>query len=203
MSEEARREKTAEESLHSERRAEAEVVDDALDGIVEEDLAASAVELEIEDDVEAEGDAPTQTAETAQLRQQLLRLQADFDNFRRRTRQEREELQLFATRKLLGDLLPVVDNFDRAMSALNADEAELQTVRTGVEMVQRQLLTLLSQYEVRPMEAVGQAFDPKIHEAVLQEPAGDEPVGVVKDELQKGYWLGERVLRPAMVKVTV
>ncbi|WDL96328.1 nucleotide exchange factor GrpE [Alicyclobacillus sp. ALC3] len=199
MSEQAR-ESTADQNLETEPKAIDE--NKADDGPDEVD-GAQAVELEVEEIGEVEQESAVQTSESEQLRQQLMRLQADFDNFRKRTRHEREELQSFATRKLLGELLPIVDNFDRAMSALTAADAQLQTVRTGVEMVQRQLLTLLSQYEVRPMEVLGQAFDPNVHEAVLQEPAGDGAAGIVQAELQKGYWLGDRVLRPAMVKVTV
>ncbi len=199
MSEQAR-ESTADQDLETGPEA---IDDNNADDGVDETVGAQAVELEVEEVREVEQGSSVQASESEQLRQQLLRLQADFDNFRKRTRQEREELQSFATRKLLGELLPIVDNFDRAMSVLTGDDAALPTVRTGVEMVQRQLLTLLSQYEVRPMEVLGQAFDPKVHEAVLQEPAGDGPAGIVKEELQKGYWLGDRVLRPAMVKVTV
>lgn len=141
-------------------------------------------------------------AEIDRLKQQLLRLQADFDNFRKRTRQEREELQWFATRKLLTDLLPVTDNFDRALSTFSA-ETDVETVRAGVEMVHRQLLTVLQGHDVVPMDTVGQPFDPNIHEAVMQEPADDRPAGIVAEEFQKGYRIGDKVLRPAMVKVTV
>lgn len=166
----------------------------------------SPFELELEAETRDPAQAQELAAETSEaevVRQQMIRLQADFDNFRKRTRQEREELQRYATRKLLAELLPVVDNFDRAVAALTAQDAELETVRTGVEMVHRQLLILLSQYDVTPMDAVGQPFDPKVHEGVMQEPAVDGPAGVVVAELQKGYWLDDRVLRPAMVTVTV
>ncbi|MDQ0190487.1 nucleotide exchange factor GrpE [Alicyclobacillus cycloheptanicus] len=167
------------------------------------DAAASGPAGEAEAEAQAEeGQPDPRDAEIDSLKQQLLRLQADFDNFRRRTRQEREELQLFATRKLLGELLPIADNFDRALSAFTP-EADLETVRAGVEMVQRQLLNLLQSYDVTQMETVGQPFDPNVHEAVMQEPAGDREAGIVVEEFQKGYRIGDRVLRPAMVKVTV
>ncbi|MCL6599964.1 MAG: nucleotide exchange factor GrpE [Alicyclobacillus macrosporangiidus] len=139
--------------------------------------------------------------EVERLRQQLLRAHADFDNFRRRTRQEKEELQWVANKQLLAELLPVVDNFERALAAAGAEASEL---RTGVEMVHRQLLGILEKFGVTPVPAVGEKFNPSVHEAVLQEPAGDggEP-GVVVQELQRGYMLRDKVLRPAMVKVTV
>ncbi|MBX6351854.1 MAG: nucleotide exchange factor GrpE [Thermoflavifilum sp.] len=156
---------------------------------------------------ESDAEAPAAAIEEVQelreqvqeLHDQLLRARADFENYRRRTRQEMEDLRNFATRQLLSDLLPVVDNFDRALSAI-AGQAE---VREGIEMVHRQLLALLAKHGVEAMETVGQAFDPKVHEAVMQEPAGDREVGIVAEELQKGYLLHGRVLRPAMVKVTV
>ncbi|MCL6636860.1 MAG: nucleotide exchange factor GrpE [Alicyclobacillus sp.] len=139
-------------------------------------------------------------AEVAQVRQQLLRTMADFDNFRRRTRQEKEELEQFATRKLLLELLPVVDNLERALAAPTAAE---DPMRTGVEMVYRQLLGVLERFGAVPMAAAGQRFDPALHEAVLQAPAEQGEVGVVLEELQKGYWLHGKVLRPALVKVSV
>ncbi|GGJ09352.1 hypothetical protein GCM10010885_18070 [Alicyclobacillus cellulosilyticus] len=142
-------------------------------------------------------------AELASLRQQLLRVHADFDNFRKRTRQEKEDLQKFAAQKLLSDLLPVVDNFERALAAFTAEGASAE-LRAGVEMVHRQLLGILEKHGVRPMDVVGQPFDPSLHEAVMQEPAGEGVApGTVVLELQKGYWLHDKVLRPAMVKVSV
>ncbi|MCL6443552.1 MAG: nucleotide exchange factor GrpE [Alicyclobacillus sp.] len=150
----------------------------------------------------AEEEAARFQAEIADLQQQLLRIRADFDNFRKRTRQEREELQQFATKRLLTDLLPVVDNFDRALAAMPEDEA-MRDMRTGIEMVHRQLLGVLEQQGVTRMDVIGQPFDPNLHEAVMQEPADGRTPGVVVRELQTGYILHGKVLRPAMVAVTV
>lgn len=178
-------------------------VDDSQPDIGAPDGEPAAVENA---EAVAEGVTPgdEREEELERLRQQWLRLQADFDNFRRRTRQEREELQAFATRRLLGDLLPVVDNLDRALLAFQTGDGQADTLHAGVEMVHRQLLSLLENYDVTPMTTVGEPFDPAVHEAVLQEPADDDrPPGVVAEELQKGYRIGDRVLRPAMVKVTV
>lgn len=171
------------------------------------DASADGAGDQAEPEVGADADQPAAVCQEVQelrdqvqdLRDQLLRARADFENYRRRTRQEMEDLRNFATRQLLADLLPVADNFDRALGAMTG-QAE---VREGVEMVYRQLLALLAKHGVEAMETVGQAFDPKIHEAVMQEPAGDREVGIVAEELQKGYLLHGRVLRPAMVKVTV
>ncbi|MBX5436462.1 MAG: nucleotide exchange factor GrpE [Alicyclobacillaceae bacterium] len=141
--------------------------------------------------------------ELESVRQQLLRVHADFDNFRRRTRQEREELQQFAARKLLEELLPVVDNFERALASVNA-ESQADSIRTGIEMVYRQLTAVLERQGVQPMNAAGQPFDPNFHQAVMQEPAAEgQPAGLVVEELQRGYLLHGKVLRPALVKVSV
>lgn len=140
-------------------------------------------------------------AELEEMRQSLLRVHADFDNYRKRTRQEMDDLRKFAARALLAELLPVADNFDRALAAFvtgNVDD-----IRAGVEMVRRQLAAVLEKHGVTPMECVGQAFDPTRHEAVMQEPADGREAGVVVEELQKGYMLHDKVLRPALVKVTV
>lgn len=133
---------------------------------------------------------------------QLLRVHADFDNFRKRTKQEKEDLQLFATRRVFDDLLPVVDNFERALT-VSADSGA-EELKTGVDMVYRQLQSVLEKHGVQSMDVVGQPFDPNIHNAVMQEPASEGgEAGVVSQELQKGYYLNGKVLRPAMVKVTV
>jgi len=141
-----------------------------------------------------------------ELTGQLLRARADFDNFRRRSRQEKEELQQFATKKLLEELLPVVDNFERALAAFSnsADTAtdDVAHLKTGLEMVHRQLLGVLEQEGVQPIDALGQPFNPNFHQAVMQEEVEGEEPGKVIAELQKGYILHSRVLRPAMVKVT-
>ena len=199
----------------STKQSDAErMVDDAQATVNEEqqaDFAAAehdvdAAELARED-ISFDEDGVSETArdprdaQIEELTQQLLRTRADFDNFRRRTRQEREELTQFATKKLLGDLLPVIDNFDRAMAAF--DQVDEPQLKTGIEMVHRQLQQLLGQYGVEAMAAEGATFDPALHEAVMQESVeGTEP-GVVLQVLQKGYTIHGKVLRPAMVKVSV
>lgn len=132
----------------------------------------------------------------------LLRTLADFDNFRRRTRQEHEDLQKFAAKKVLEGLLPVVDNFERALAAFENKDAD-EDIKTGIEMVYRQLQNVLVGQGVAAMEAVGQPFDPLVHEAVMQESVDGQAAGIVLQELQKGYMLHDKVLRPAMVKVSV
>lgn len=137
----------------------------------------------------------SQTEEYLQLAQ---RVQADFDNFRRRTLQEREDLMKYCSLRLATNLLPILDNFERAMSAAGNDVNQL---KEGIELIHRQLRDVLEKEGVKPMEAVGQEFDPNFHEAVMQAPSEEHPDNVVIEEFQKGYMLADRVIRPAMVKV--
>nr|WP_243454327.1 nucleotide exchange factor GrpE [Desulfosporosinus fructosivorans] len=132
---------------------------------------------------------------------QLQRLQADFDNYRKRTQKEKTELIKYASERLVVDLLPVLDNFDRAVSAAK-DNPDFTSFSQGVEMILRQMQTALSKEGLKAMDAVGQPFDPNLHEAVLRVASEEHPENTVVEELQKGYYLKEKVLRPCMVKVS-
>lgn len=133
--------------------------------------------------------------------QRYLRAQADFDNFRRRTTKEKEDLAKFASMKLVSDLVPVLDNFERAIAANTAEDAN-ESFAKGVDMIYRQFLGVLEQEGLAAMNAVGQPFNPELHQAVMQVESDEYEEGIVVEELQKGYTLKERVLRPAMVKVS-
>jgi molecular chaperone GrpE len=160
---------------------------------------------------------PSQTAaELAQLRQALeearqrldektdryLRTVAELDNFKKRTQREREEYIRFANESLLRELLPVLDNFDRALEAARA-AAETESVVAGVELIQRELVKVLEKFGVTPYSALGQPFDPERHEAVQRVVRSGAPDMTVVEETQRGYLLNGRVLRPAMVVVAV
>ncbi|XRG86265.1 nucleotide exchange factor GrpE [Neobacillus sp. SAB-20_R2A] len=129
-----------------------------------------------------------------------LRLQADFDNFKRRTRLDQEAGEKYRAQKLVTDLLPVLDNFGRALE-IEADNEQTKSVLQGMDMVYRSLIDALKKEGVEPIEAVGKEFDPHQHHAVMQ---GDDAAygsNVVIEEFQKGYLLKDRVIRPSMVKV--
>ncbi|HBP65331.1 MAG TPA: nucleotide exchange factor GrpE [Desulfosporosinus sp.] len=132
---------------------------------------------------------------------QLQRLQADFDNYRKRTQKEKIELIKYASERLVGDLLPVLDNFDRAVSAAKVNP-DFTSFSQGVEMILRQMQTALSKEGLKAMEAVGQPFDPNLHDAVLRVESEEYPENTVVEEVQKGYYLKEKLLRPCMVKVS-
>ena len=128
-----------------------------------------------------------------------MRKAAEFDNYRRRIERERKEQSDQAVVDLLQDLLLIVDDFDRALTVDAGESAE--AYRRGIELIQTKLYDLLKKLNVRPIDALGADFDPKIHQAVIQESSPGHRDGEVIGELRKGYMLGDRLLRPAMVKV--
>jgi molecular chaperone GrpE len=133
------------------------------------------------------------------LQDRLLRTAAEFDNYRKRVERERRELSEYAGADILTDLLPIVDDLERALQAPAGGDAE--TYRRGVELIHRQMLNLLQKRGVKPIDAVGTQFDPNFHEAVMQEVSPDHREGEVMAELRRGYTLGDRLLRPSVVKV--
>jgi molecular chaperone GrpE len=135
----------------------------------------------------------------AALQDRLLRSAAEFDNYRKRIDRERRDLSEYAASDVLSELLPIIDNLDRAL--LTPGVAEDDPVRKGVELIHKQMLDVLRKRGVRPIDATGVMFDPKYHNAVIHEESSEHPDGEVIQELQRGYMLGERLLRPAMVKV--
>lgn len=162
----------------------------------------------------AEETAATQAAlaqmaqEVASLRGQLeernnlyIRIAADFENFRKRTAKEKEEIAQKVKRDTLSELLPVVDNFERARAQIKTQtDAEL-TIKNSYQGVYKQLVEGFKKIGVAPMRPEGQPFDPNLHEAVMREATTEQPEGTVLEELVRGYLLGDRVLRHALVKV--
>ena len=152
------------------------------------------------------GEQP-EAADASQLRQErddyydrLLRKTAEFDNYRKRTDRERQQLAEAAAADLLEELLPLVDDMERALKADPGTEAT-NAIRTGVELIHKQLLETLRKRGVKPIEALGADFDPHFHMAVAHDPVEGRREGEVIEEFRRGYMLGDRLLRPAMVKV--
>ncbi|MGG5254996.1 nucleotide exchange factor GrpE [Neobacillus sp. SM06] len=129
-----------------------------------------------------------------------LRLQADFDNFRRRTRLEAEASEKYKAQKLITELLPAVDNFERALKT-EVDHEQAKALLQGMEMVYRGLLDALTKEGLQAIEAVGKDFDPHLHQAVMQGEDENFASNTVIEEFQKGYMLKDKVIRPSMVKV--
>lgn len=151
---------------------------------------------------EERGDGPDVAqlqAEIADLRDRSIRTLADFENYRRRADKERDDLRRFANAEVLRDLLPVVDNLERALAA----GGSVEDLKLGVDLTLRQFRDLLRQRGVAEVAAAGQPFDPAVHEAVAREEDPEVSVPTVTAELQRGYTLNGRLLRPALVRVAV
>jgi len=163
----------------------AELNEDAAPDLAPESEAADPI-----DTLQRERDA---------LQDRLLRTAAEFDNYRKRMDRERRDLSEFAAADVLRDLLPILDNFERALQAPATPDSD--AFRKGIELIHKQMLDLLKKRGVKPIEALGADFDPNFHQAVIHEPSDEHREGEVMAELQRGYLLGDRLLRPAMVKV--
>ncbi len=159
----------------------------------------------------ASGEPPTTAAEEleqvrgelAEIRDRWVRLNADFENFRRRTLKEREEAYQFGHQALAKDLLPAVDNLERAIDAARkSGVGELGSLLQGLELVQRDLESVLARHGVTEVESLGKPFDPSVHEALAQIPDASAEPGTVVQVFQRGYRLRDRLLRPAQVVVS-
>jgi len=141
--------------------------------------------------------------ETADAHDRLLRATADFENFKKRTQRQVEDQRKFANESLLRELLSVVDNLERAISASNENPSQdVSCMIQGVQMTLNEILKIFQRYNVTPLEAQGKPFDPAYHEAVMQAETDEHPENTVINEFQKGYLLHDRLLRPAMVVVS-
>ena len=142
------------------------------------------------------------TLERDDFKDRLLRMTAEFDNYRKRVDRERRELSEAASADLIRDLLPIIDDLERAMAASHLDGASKDSaLLRGVELTHRQLLDQLRRRGVETIEAVGQPFDPQIHESVAAEPGTGKPDGEILEEFRRGYRVAGRLLRASMVKV--
>ena len=138
------------------------------------------------------------TAGLKEKEERALRLQADFENFRRRTSKEKEELSAVIKQEILKDMLPLLDNFERAMAAETKDAEAFQK---GVDMIYTQLQEVMKKNGLEPIETEGQKFDPNFHQAVMRVQNDDLEDDDIVQELQKGYMVEGRVIRPSMVQV--
>jgi molecular chaperone GrpE len=141
-------------------------------------------------------------AEAAETYDRLLRLSAEFENYKKRMQRQAEDHRKYANESIIKDLLSVVDNLERAVNASRQSDSQADAcMLEGLEMTLNEIRKVLKKYHVEPVEAVGQPFDPTYHEAVMQQPSEDYPDNTVIQEMQKGYMLHDRLIRPAMVVV--
>jgi molecular chaperone GrpE len=186
---------------------EEETTSQAEEVLLPEEVEYEVIEGIIEDDEEEENELEAVRAELEQAQAQAAeyldgwqRARAEFANYKKRVEAERQELRRTSTEALLLKLLPVVDDFERAFQALPEESTDAAWM-DGFTMILRKLQAILESQDVTPIEATGQPFDPVWHEAVMQEETDEHPDGYVTEEMQRGYRLGDRVLRPSMVKV--
>ena len=137
------------------------------------------------------------------LKSQYMRIAADFDNFRKRQTRDNDDLKIQLTCNTLNEILPIVDNFERARQQLSPEGEEAQALHRSYQGLYKQLVDVLKKLGVAPMRVVGEKFDPNLHEAVLREPSEDQYEDIILDELQRGYHLDGRVIRHALVKVSM
>lgn len=167
---------------------EPETMDDAGDALLEEDIQGLLDKIQ------------QLTDERNDLQQQVLRTMADFQNYRKRNQQEAANLRQYAVENFVRELLPVVDNFERTLAHLR-EGASAEAMLGGIEAVDRQLKTVLDGQNLKRIAALGEPFDPNLHEAVGFEVTPDYPADTVAVEIEPGYRLADRIIRPARVKV--
>ncbi|MGM8214163.1 nucleotide exchange factor GrpE [Bacillaceae bacterium W0354] len=166
--------------------------DDAQDESIEENTNEKLIDLEEK--------IKQLEEEKENLQQKLLRSQADFENFKRRAQKERENDLKYKSQDLATEIIPVLDNFERALQ-FNIDDEKMKSFIDGVKMVHQQLLTALNQVGVEEIKAENEMFDPQVHQAVMQVQEEGFESNQIVEVLQKGYVLKDRVIRPSMVKV--
>lgn len=196
---------STEESVHSQEAVPEEILEVKDAPSAAEAPAAEVVSEDTEtlkQEIEAlKAHLEQQNLQLDSLKSQSARIAADFDNFRKRTLKEKEELELQVKRSTISELLPVVDNFERARAQIKPQNDGEMVIHKSYQGVYKQLVDCLKRIGVAPMRPEGQEFDPNLHEAVMREATDEYQEGVVIEQLQRGYFLGERVLRHAMVKV--
>ncbi|MDU5080581.1 nucleotide exchange factor GrpE [Tissierella sp. P1] len=163
--------------------------------VIEEDICKEEIEETSKDLEEA---LESKDKELEELNNKLLRLQADFINFRKRAEKEKESTISYALESFVCNLLPIIDNFQRAMESENDKENNFYK---GIEMIYQQLMKVLNENGVEQIKSLGESFDPNFHHAVFMEESNDYEEGKITEVLQNGYILKDRVIRPSMVKV--
>jgi len=181
----------------------AEEVEESASEAVEQENVQDAEQAEpLEGTVELDSVSEVLTEEIAELKEQVLRAQAETQNARRRAEQDVEKARKFALEKFVADLLPVADNLERAIDAGNADDEAQKAVLEGVELTLKSLQETLKKYKVEAISPEGEPFDPQLHQAMSMVPNPDVEPNTVLNVFQKGYTLNGRLVRPAMVVVS-
>ena len=181
------------------QEAEENVTAETAEACDAEGMEAEAAEA-VEEEASAKAKKDKKDEKIEELTDRLVRQMAEFDNFRKRTEKEKQQMFGMGAADVIEKLLPVIDNFERGMAAMTEEE-KATAFAQGIEMVYKQLMTALEGMGVTPIEAAGKPFDPDFHNAVMQQPSDEFESGTVIQELQKGYMYKERVVRHSMVMV--
>lgn len=179
-----------------------EVEEDTHEAMPSEDVQASQDAIDDESVRELEAQLEAARKEASDSYDRLLRAKAELDNFKKRTHREVEGIRKFANESLLSDLLTVVDNLERAIASSAGETAGDEGIVQGIQMTLSEMLRILDKHGVKPFVSVGESFDPEYHQAFLQEETDRQPDNTVLSEIQKGYTIHDRLLRPAMVVVS-
>ncbi len=171
------------------------------DSSSEEPESAPAETESTDEPVEELTDEEQLRLKVAEVEDRYLRTVAEFDNFRKRTARQYDHLVRSAGERVLSDLLDIVDNFERGLEHSNG-EADVKQVREGMELIHNQMVSMLGKHDVAPIEAQGEKFDPNLHEALMEVASDEYPEGVVAVEINRGYMIGDRVLRHTKVGVS-
>jgi molecular chaperone GrpE len=182
-----------------EQQAPAEVVDANAETANDNDTETMEANVEVVDAHEIELQGLRKLAD--ENHERYMRVQADYDNFRRRSRLEKEDFAKYASMKLIEQLLPIVDNFERALAA-SQQAKDYDALIKGIEMTAKQLDQVLESEGLKSIESVNQPFNPEFHQAIMQVESEEHEEGIIIEEIQKGYMLKDKVIRPAMVKVS-
>lgn len=188
------------EDFKKDEKLQEEILDAGVDETVSEASETATPEAAAPETATPE-EAPTEEQDSAK-NEALLRTVAEYQNYRKRVEKEKQDIMKYANEKILKDLITVHDNFERAIGTMDKDNEALASVISGIEMIKKSFDDVLDRYGVKEIDAEGKPFSPEHHHAVMTEDAEGIEGNTVLEVFQKGYTLHERVIRPAMVKVS-
>ncbi|SHJ79158.1 nucleotide exchange factor GrpE [Paramaledivibacter caminithermalis] len=196
-----------EKELHTKENSDEEIIDQEeinsnLDAVKEQNENQSEEETNNTKVEEKAEDIDNLKNQLEDYKNKFTRLSADFQNYKRRIEKEKSDIYKFGSEKIVVDILPVIDNFERAIKAAKDNDKETDGLLDGIEMIFSQLVDVLKKHGVEEIDAFEKEFDPNLHHAVMQEEASDRESNIVTEVFQKGYTLNSKVIRPSMVKVS-
>jgi molecular chaperone GrpE len=195
-------EEVSEKSEPDAESGDNDLADDTVDDTVDDTGRKKSNDEPAKDPIsELQAKLKFKEEEAKETYDRLLRNSAEFENYKKRSAREMDDFRKFANQSLLKEMLTVVDNLELALNSVNPDQADEYPLLEGLELTHKEILRVFQKFNVKPIEAMGELFDPTYHEAVMQEETDEYPENSIINVLQKGYLIHERLLRPAMVVV--